>query len=174
MAATLAMERSKRQIKPNLTRTDFGYVERTRPINKQPKKPKLMEEDEGGGGGGDARNLTVDFSKLDMATLKRYKRHYRLKTRQNVTKTELAVAVARHFASQAVDEVRAYRRPLARPPAARPPARRARPPRARSRRRADRRAGRHHLPLHVLGARGALRPARLPQRALALLCTVER
>ena len=104
MAATLAMERSKRQIKPNLTRTDFGYVERTRPINKQPKKPKLMEEDEGGGGGGDARNLTVDFSKLDMATLKRYKRHYRLKTRQNVTKTELAQAVAKHFASQTVDE----------------------------------------------------------------------
>ena len=122
MAATLAMERSKRQIKPNLTRTDFGYVERTRPINKQPKKPKLMEEDEGGGGGGDARNLTVDFSKLDMATLKRYKRHYRLKTRQNVTKTELAVAVARHFASQAVDEVRAPPvRPPARPAVARRP-----------------------------------------------------
>ena len=133
MAATLAMERSKRQIKPNLTRTDFGYVERTRPINKQPKKPKLMEEDEGGGGGGDARNLTVDFSKLDMATLKRYKRHYRLKTRQNVTKTELAVAVARHFASQAVDEVRARRRlPSARPARRPPPARRARPPRARA------------------------------------------
>ena len=41
-----------------------------------------------------------------MATLKRYKRHYRLKTRQNVTKTELALAVAKHFASQHVDEVR--------------------------------------------------------------------
>ena len=39
-----------------------------------------------------------------MATLKRYKRHYRLKTRQNVTKTELAQAVAKHFASQTVDE----------------------------------------------------------------------
>ena len=52
----------------------------------------------------DARNLTVDFTKLDMATLKRYKRHYRLKTRQNVTKTELALAVAKHFASQTVDE----------------------------------------------------------------------
>ena len=168
MAATLAMERSKRQIKPNLTRTDFGYVERTRPINKQPKKPKLMEEDEGGGGGGDARNLTVDFSKLDMATLKRYKRHYRLKTRQNVTKTELAVAVARHFASQAVDEVRAPP-PPARPPVHPPVARPSRPPASRpcSRRRADRRAGRHHLPLHVLGARGALRPARLPERPLA-------
>ena len=48
---------------------------------------------------------TVDFTKLDMATLKRYKRHYRLKTRQNVTKTELALAVAKHFASQHVDEV---------------------------------------------------------------------
>ena len=57
---------------------------------------------------------TVDFTKLDMATLKRYKRHYRLKTRQNVTKTELALAVAKHFASQHVDEVR--------PPAARAPA----------------------------------------------------
>lgn len=48
----------------------------------------------------------MDFTKLDMATLKRYKRHYRLKTRQNVTKTELALAVAKHFASQHVDEVR--------------------------------------------------------------------
>ena len=47
---------------------------------------------------------TVDFTKLDMATLKRYKRHYRLKTRQNVTKTELAMAVAKHFASTTVDE----------------------------------------------------------------------
>eukprot|EP00966_Prymnesium_polylepis_P146280 3378968-Prymnesium_polylepis.1 len=47
---------------------------------------------------------TVDFTKLDMATLKRYKRHYRLKTRQNVTKTELAMAVAKHFSSQTVDE----------------------------------------------------------------------
>ena len=51
-----------------------------------------------------ARAQTVDFTKLDMATLKRYKRHYRLKTRQNVTKTELALAVAKHFASQHVDE----------------------------------------------------------------------
>ena len=48
----------------------------------------------------DARNLTVDFTKLDMATLKRYKRHYRLKTRQNVTKTELALAVAKHVAHE--------------------------------------------------------------------------
>ena len=54
-----------------------------------------------------ARAQTVDFTKLDMATLKRYKRHFRLKTRQNVTKTELALAVAKHFASQNVDEVRA-------------------------------------------------------------------
>ena len=39
-----------------------------------------------------------------MAALKRYKRHYRLKVRPNVTKGELANAVARHFASQTVDE----------------------------------------------------------------------
>ena len=39
-----------------------------------------------------------------MATLKRYKRHFRLKTRQNVTKSELSWAVAKHFASQSVDE----------------------------------------------------------------------
>ena len=107
----------KRQVRPNLSRTDFGYEERARSTNpNKAKKPKRTDdgEDEGeaaaseGGRGGrsekDARNLVVDFTKLDMATLKRYKRHYRLKTRQNVTKTELALAVAKHFASQTVDE----------------------------------------------------------------------
>ena len=121
----------KRQVRPNLARTDFGYVERSRTsISKPPKKPKRGDDEEdavasgteaangrSGRGEKEARGLTVDFTKLDMATLKRYKRHYRLKTRQNVTKTELALAVAKHFASQTVDEVRTCR-PLCRPPAA--------------------------------------------------------
>ena len=106
----------KRQVRPNLSRSDFGYEERSRTTKAAAKKPKNAgEEDEAGDMGGvsdsarprgekDARNLTVEFTKLDMATLKRYKRHYRLKTRQNVTKTELALAVAKHFASQTVDE----------------------------------------------------------------------
>ena len=109
----------KRQVRPNLQRSDFGYEERSRTAKTNAKKPKRDQEEEDvmvGGMGGpsvgearprgekDARNLTVDFTKLDMATLKRYKRHYRLKTRQNVTKTELALAVAKHFASQTVDE----------------------------------------------------------------------
>jgi hypothetical protein len=46
----------------------------------------------------------VDFQKLDMGTLKRYKKIYRLKTRQNVTKADLASACARDFASRVVDE----------------------------------------------------------------------
>ena len=105
----------KRQVRPNLSRSDFGYEERSRTTKAAAKKPKHAgDEEEAGDMGGmdsarprgekDARNLTVDFTKLDMATLKRYKRHYRLKTRQNVTKTELALAVAKHFASQTVDE----------------------------------------------------------------------
>ena len=106
----------KRQVRPNLSRSDFGYEERSRTTKAAAKKPKPGEAEEetmdyGVGadasrprGEKDARNLTVDFTKLDMATLKRYKRHYRLKTRQNVTKTELALAVAKHFASQSVDE----------------------------------------------------------------------
>ena len=110
----------KRQPRPNLSRSDFGYEERARAAGpKGAKKQKRDDEEDGmpmpGGAGGepsrppmrgekDARNLTVDFTKLDMATLKRYKRHYRLKTRQNVTKTELALAVAKHFALQTVDE----------------------------------------------------------------------
>jgi len=106
----------KRQVRPNMARTDFGYVERARTAAKPAKKPKRGEDEEevaagtDGGSGRparsekEARSLTVDFTKLDMATLKRYKRHYRLKTRQNVTKTELAMAVAKHFASQTVDE----------------------------------------------------------------------
>lgn len=110
----------KRQPRPNLSRSDFGYEERARAAGpKGAKKQKRDDEEDGmpmpGGANGepsrppmrgekDARNLTVDFTKLDMATLKRYKRHYRLKTRQNVTKTELALAVAKHFALQTVDE----------------------------------------------------------------------
>ena len=106
----------KRTVKPNLSRSDFGYEERSRTAANKNKKPKTDEpggEEAAAGasaeaarprGEKDARNLTVDFTKLDMATLKRYKRHYRLKTRQNVTKTELALAVAKHFASQTVDE----------------------------------------------------------------------
>lgn len=103
----------KRQVRPNQSRGDFGYEERSR--TSKVKKPKRDEGEEGEGDGAtagagsrrsekDARALTVDFTKLDMATLKRYKRHYRLKTRQNVTKTELSMAVAKHFASQSVDE----------------------------------------------------------------------
>ena len=106
----------KRQVKPNLQRSDFGYEERRSTKPAANKKQKHGDDDESpmdsaGGGGAmanrgekDARNLTVDFTKLDMATLKRYKRHFRLKTRQNVTKTELALAVAKHFASTTVDE----------------------------------------------------------------------
>ena len=107
----------KRQVRPNLQRSDFGYEERSRTSTaKGTKKPKREQDDEDMAGlvsnsdgprprnEKDARNLTVDFTKLDMATLKRYKRHYRLKTRQNVTKSELSLAVAKHFASQTVDE----------------------------------------------------------------------
>lgn len=106
----------KRTVKPNLSRSDFGYEERGARSNAaKNKKPKRADEEEDPAaasqgeaarpkGEKDARNLTVDFTKLDMATLKRYKRHYRLKTRQNVTKTELALAVAKHFSSQTVDE----------------------------------------------------------------------
>tara|TARA_B110001452_G_scaffold186825_1_gene157283 strand:+ start:1012 stop:1629 length:618 start_codon:yes stop_codon:yes gene_type:complete len=175
MSQVPAARVGKRQVRPNLSRTDFGYTERPRaPIQKPPKKPKPAAEDGdeaerparmdkdsrslvraaphaevatwtarvGGRGVGRYRAAsglrqlelvqpelrregprawrqrdsperaptshhaaqTVDFTKLDMATLKRYKKHYRLKTRQNVTKTELALAVAKHFASTHVDE----------------------------------------------------------------------
>ena len=53
---------------------------------------------------GRSRTQTVNFTKLDLATLKSLKRHYRLKTREKATKSELAQAVAKHFASQTVDE----------------------------------------------------------------------
>ena len=115
----------KRVVRPNLQRPDFGYEDRTARAGAAAKGGAVAKKQKTGGeeeqemmaggvapggevprprGEKDARNLTVDFTKLDMATLKRYKRHYRLKTRQNVTKTELALAVSKHFASQTVDE----------------------------------------------------------------------
>lgn len=105
-------------MRPNQTRADLGYVE---PSEGKKRRRDTVDDDGagpsgesggvgiGGGGGGSSSSripfgLTVDFCKLDMAALKRYKRHYRLKVRPNVTKGELANAVARHFASQTVDE----------------------------------------------------------------------
>jgi len=98
--------RIKRQVRPNLSRADFGYVARSRATT---KAFKSKDDPEAAGltlrTDKDARSsLAVDFTKLDMATLKRYKRHYRLKTRQNVTKTELSAAISKHFAAQTVDE----------------------------------------------------------------------
>ena len=54
---------------------------------------------------GRSRTQTVNFTKLDLATLKSLKRHYRLKTREKATKSELAQAVAKHFAAENIDEV---------------------------------------------------------------------
>ena len=105
-------------MRPNQTRADLGYVE---PSEGKKRRRDTGDDDgagpsgesggvgiDGGGGGSSSSRipfgLTVDFCKLDMAALKRYKRHYRLKVRPNVTKGELANAVARHFASQTVDE----------------------------------------------------------------------
>ena len=105
-------------MRPNQTRADLGYVE---PSEGKKRRRDTVDDDGagpsgesggvgiGGGGGGSSSSripfgLTVDFCKLDMAALKRYKRHYRLKVRPNVTRGELANAVARHFASQTVDE----------------------------------------------------------------------
>lgn len=48
---------------------------------------------------------TIDFGKLDVAALKRYKRSYKLRTRHNSSKSELVMAVQKHFASMPVNEV---------------------------------------------------------------------
>jgi len=37
--------------------------------------------------------------------LKRYKRHYKLRTKHNSTKSELAAAIAKHFALQNISEM---------------------------------------------------------------------
>jgi len=52
-------------------------------------------------GGSNAGSL---FCYLDVAALKRYKKHYRLKTRHNSTKAELANAVRLHFENVHVNE----------------------------------------------------------------------
>eukprot|EP01097_Dermamoeba_algensis_P010057 TRINITY_DN7265_c0_g1_i1.p1 TRINITY_DN7265_c0_g1~~TRINITY_DN7265_c0_g1_i1.p1 ORF type:complete len:118 (-),score=20.59 TRINITY_DN7265_c0_g1_i1:101-454(-) len=47
----------------------------------------------------------VDFNKLDLTALKRYKRHYKLRTRYKGNKPELVTAVTKHFEGVAsVDE----------------------------------------------------------------------
>eukprot|EP00026_Physarum_polycephalum_P016151 Phypoly_transcript_16999.p1 GENE.Phypoly_transcript_16999~~Phypoly_transcript_16999.p1 ORF type:complete len:161 (+),score=24.60 Phypoly_transcript_16999:183-665(+) len=49
-------------------------------------------------------NASALFCYLDVVALKRYKKHYRLKTKQNSTKAELAHAVRLHFENINVNE----------------------------------------------------------------------
>jgi len=51
------------------------------------------------------QNPVADFQKLDIFALKRYKRHYKLRTKHNSSKSELATAVARHFSAQNAPEM---------------------------------------------------------------------
>ena len=51
----------KRQVRPNLSRTDFGYTERPRvPVQKAPKKVKRDDEEEGGATGASDRPARAD------------------------------------------------------------------------------------------------------------------
>jgi len=47
----------------------------------------------------------VDFSELDITSLKRYKRLYKLRTRNSSSKPELVSAVSKHFATISVNEL---------------------------------------------------------------------
>mmetsp|Transcript_33510 Transcript_33510/g.76598 ORF Transcript_33510/g.76598 Transcript_33510/m.76598 type:complete len:151 (-) Transcript_33510:163-615(-) len=76
-----------------------GLSQRTQHSNgvdkfKEMKPPSKMPE------------LSVNLGRLEMATLRKYKRHFRLPARTSVTKEELVSDVARHFAAYRVDEVR--------------------------------------------------------------------
>ncbi|KNC53080.1 uncharacterized protein AMSG_09381 [Thecamonas trahens ATCC 50062] len=51
-----------------------------------------------------ARTTFVDFAKWDIGALKRYKRHYKLRTAPNATKADLVDAVTTHFQSMPVEE----------------------------------------------------------------------
>lgn len=54
----------------------------------------------------ETQQIAVDMSKLDLTALKRYKKHYKLRTRHKASrKADLVLAVSRHFAAQSVDEV---------------------------------------------------------------------
>ncbi len=55
---------------------------------------------------GRALTQVVDLGKLDIGTLRKYQRHYGLRTKSNKSadKEELARAVAKHFADLTVDE----------------------------------------------------------------------
>ena len=46
----------------------------------------------------------MDFNKIDIRTLKKYKKHFKLGIRYNANKAQLAVAVMKHFSDLKVDE----------------------------------------------------------------------
>lgn len=45
----------------------------------------------------------ADFSLLDMPALKKYKKHYKIRTKHNCPKAEVVTAIQKHFATLQVD-----------------------------------------------------------------------
>eukprot|EP01139_Manchomonas_bermudensis_P001625 Amastigsp_a2444_767.p3 type:complete len:107 gc:universal Amastigsp_a2444_767:588-268(-) len=50
------------------------------------------------------KKSVVDFSKWDIAALKRYKKHYKLRVQHDATKSDLVAAITEHFDSLPCDE----------------------------------------------------------------------
>ncbi|CEO98549.1 Histone deacetylase complex subunit SAP30 Sin3 binding domain-containing protein [Plasmodiophora brassicae] len=57
----------------------------------EPKRKKLRSED--------VPYVAVDFAKLEMNSLKAYRKHFKLETRPNAPKIELVNAATKHFAT---------------------------------------------------------------------------
>ncbi|GFY54333.1 histone deacetylase complex subunit SAP30L [Trichonephila inaurata madagascariensis] len=49
-------------------------------------------------------NVKVDLYQLQVSALRRYKRHYKIQTRQGVNKAQLAETLSRHFKTIPVNE----------------------------------------------------------------------
>nr|CAB3265860.1 histone deacetylase complex subunit SAP30L [Phallusia mammillata] len=65
---------------------------------------KRKRKDSGDRDGGHDYTNEVALEQLQMNTLRRYKRYYKLQTRQGLTKGQLADTVGRHFRSMRINE----------------------------------------------------------------------
>uniref|UniRef100_UPI00358E1BBC histone deacetylase complex subunit SAP30L-like n=1 Tax=Myxine glutinosa TaxID=7769 RepID=UPI00358E1BBC len=69
------------------------------------KRKRKGSDDEGGDSPEhDAETPEVDLFQLQVNTLRRYKRHYKLQTRPGLNKAQLAETISRHFRTIAVNE----------------------------------------------------------------------
>eukprot|EP01104_Vermistella_antarctica_P014056 TRINITY_DN4358_c0_g1_i1.p1 TRINITY_DN4358_c0_g1~~TRINITY_DN4358_c0_g1_i1.p1 ORF type:complete len:161 (-),score=47.47 TRINITY_DN4358_c0_g1_i1:62-544(-) len=88
----------------NAHNTEYVKPESSRQRSSNGHHESSRSRRRGGGSSGKKKRAEVNFDVLDVTTLKRYKRFYKLRVNQNASKDDLVTTISDHFDTQDIVE----------------------------------------------------------------------